>query len=1304
MKPIFKRLLSGVLSATMTISAIPVVSARAEESTEPYPYTMFAASNDNGAITINAENFCVNGSVATNGTIVSSGNMNINGTIDESADESMIFIFDKIDNKYFSNPNVEMHDEDYTLEELNININVPTEVQGKATLTGNININNALKVLEDVTLYGEVKNANNSLIFSKYGDIVIDSQNVNLNGLVYAPFGTVNITAQNLNLNNSVIIADNIIINCPNANANNSSNVSSFVGLESEDISLIDIDKAKLIHREDGAYEASGGFKGLCGYLGFAKKADSLSCEVYDKNDTLIYSSTIAPSVTWSFNEIGLINGYNKVVLNATYKNGDICEKTIVIYPNSSYFMNFINVDMNDDDGDGLWNYFEGYFGADKLIADTDGDGLSDYIEVYKIGTDPTNIDTDSNGVLDCDEDADKDGVNNLRELEIGSSLIDIDTDGDMLEDGIELSIGTSLLIVDTDEDEISDYDEYILALDPLSYDNCNEITKVFSAEDYCDGYDRNVIPSIKLTSSVHGINTFQMNVVEDNIMLGPSIEGYLGCAYDFKSDETFISAELTFTYNPFVLEELTEQERNEFVPAIYYYNEEKGVLEEVQTQTWEGNSVTAKLEHFSIYMLINKTSLLNFRNREITYPDNTDIQKINHHIMFLLDTSGSMTGNDPNYIRASLVKQFAEKVDERVKIGIMSFDSSTTLYTKSGVTNNVKEIDDAIDQFIEYGNPGLTYISQALHDARDELLKIQDEADGVTNKTIFLLTDGVSSDTPSSEFLDELQKAGIKVCTVGLGNVSEEYLRRIANGTVKDHNGSYYYAAIDTELSEVYLNFEHDVIFTDENDDKIDDYYAYLLCRGEITTYDGVPILAGVDYDKFQSNNDWDEDRLLNGEEISIFFMGNKPYVSIQSDPRLLDTDFDYTSDYEEIKIHKTDPKKKDSVIYDDDYSYITTEGNFECTYAASMYRDSNKGLMCLERIGDVVLAGGEISFTRMYYNKLLDYLRLCAGNKGQDQLDLELMDTVYNALCFESLNLTYYCKYSESAKEAQKAFEEYNRMQKQFKAFRKEPQKFLENGNDILHKMRVEKHAINKNYKSITKKLQKPGETESKISKCALVVYVGTATIEEISYFSCLNANLKLITGYKDLVGKLRLDGSILELQNAAKDLYKSLSKQEAEATKLNVVTKVGEDALVITGNILFHNNLIKLSSYGLTLEVVLIIGGVFVGDNLGIRLDNAITVDMADSIVSICETEIEQKCSRGTSLYGSELYVLKSEDAPMYFYCAACARLWSEQNYYNFLDGNFWNGLLYERWHGYENSLANLIKIRKVLARCE
>ncbi len=34
----------------MTASAVPIVSAHAEESTELYPYMLFAASNDTGAI------------------------------------------------------------------------------------------------------------------------------------------------------------------------------------------------------------------------------------------------------------------------------------------------------------------------------------------------------------------------------------------------------------------------------------------------------------------------------------------------------------------------------------------------------------------------------------------------------------------------------------------------------------------------------------------------------------------------------------------------------------------------------------------------------------------------------------------------------------------------------------------------------------------------------------------------------------------------------------------------------------------------------------------------------------------------------------------------------------------------------------------------------------------------------------------------------------------------------------------------------------------------------------------------------
>ena len=37
MKTHLKRLLSGMLNMVMTVSAIPIVSAHAEESIEPYP-------------------------------------------------------------------------------------------------------------------------------------------------------------------------------------------------------------------------------------------------------------------------------------------------------------------------------------------------------------------------------------------------------------------------------------------------------------------------------------------------------------------------------------------------------------------------------------------------------------------------------------------------------------------------------------------------------------------------------------------------------------------------------------------------------------------------------------------------------------------------------------------------------------------------------------------------------------------------------------------------------------------------------------------------------------------------------------------------------------------------------------------------------------------------------------------------------------------------------------------------------------------------------------------------------------------
>ena len=224
-----------MLSAVMTLSALPLTTIHGEDEVQRYPYTFFAGSSEEGAITINANNVCINGNIAKNGTITStSANFNVNGTITENAAETTIQSFKKINNFYFNSSEVETYFEDYFLEDTNINVNTPIEAEGDIELIGNINISSGLKALNDVNLSGNVENTQNSAICSETGDIIINTENVNLSGLVYAPNGNVNISAMNLNINGVVIIADTITINCPSLNANYSASMGDFIGTESE--------------------------------------------------------------------------------------------------------------------------------------------------------------------------------------------------------------------------------------------------------------------------------------------------------------------------------------------------------------------------------------------------------------------------------------------------------------------------------------------------------------------------------------------------------------------------------------------------------------------------------------------------------------------------------------------------------------------------------------------------------------------------------------------------------------------------------------------------------------------------------------------------------------------------------------------------------------------------------------------------------------------------------------------------------------------------------------------------------------
>ena len=96
-----------------------------------------------------------------------------------------------------------------------------------------------------------------------------------------------------------------------------------------------------------------------------------------------------------------------------------------------------------------------------RVVAagDSDGDGIPDDVELAN-GLNP-------NDPIDALEDADRDGLTNLAELNLGTGLRNPDTDGDGLLDGREGQYGTNPLLFDTDGDGVSDGLEVASGSDP---------------------------------------------------------------------------------------------------------------------------------------------------------------------------------------------------------------------------------------------------------------------------------------------------------------------------------------------------------------------------------------------------------------------------------------------------------------------------------------------------------------------------------------------------------------------------------------------------------------------------------------------------------------------------------------------------------------------------------------------------------------------------------------------------------------------------------------------------------------------
>lgn len=375
-------------------------------------------------------------------------------------------------------------------------------------MQGNISIQAGVKSKDDIYILGDVQNTSDTVIYSQYGDINIDCNNVSLNGLIYAPFGVVHITASNLNMNNTMIIANKIIIDAPNVNINYSEHFGSYFNEISDKMEIPEEDFCYLEDLNNNNipdfFENSINWKYLDDTDGDGVPdiieintgtdpnvfdndmndiLDNYTLEMMYKNPLILYNmQTKNLMIYGDMNNDLVLDAFDLILMrkacidNEYYEyadldsDGDLDAEDLIWL--SNYLLSKVRsfpVYMNfDSDNDGLSDYTEvENYGTSPHKADTDGDGLNDYFELFLMKTDPLIPDNIAG------EDPDNDGLTNVQESKYNTDPYSEDTDNDGLTDSREIELDTDPLSPDTDGDGLSDYDE-VEVLKSLSPTNAN--------------------------------------------------------------------------------------------------------------------------------------------------------------------------------------------------------------------------------------------------------------------------------------------------------------------------------------------------------------------------------------------------------------------------------------------------------------------------------------------------------------------------------------------------------------------------------------------------------------------------------------------------------------------------------------------------------------------------------------------------------------------------------------------------------------------------------------------------------------
>lgn len=462
------------------------------------------------------------------------------------------------------------------------------------------------------------------------------------------------------------------------------------------------------------------------------------------------------------------------------------------------------------------------------------------YIDINSV-IDSIELDTEQIEI-EKDGDEDSDGLTNEEEYELGTEIFCTDSDGDGLSDYEEIkTYNTNPLKEDTDDDGIKDINEILLGLNPLSKDSNND--GILDSDEIVEYTAENSELGIRIAMKGNAnISDTQIDTVEINEL--DNIEAKISSIYSFNTSGELETANVEIAYDETVITEKGIDEKN---ISLYYFNPIDYTFEKVETQIdTENNIAKATLEHFSMYLLADKTKMVN---------------SLSNQIMFVIDNSASMytaeqiakknlntdandesfedvVGNDPEYKRLEFVSELINKLDANFEYGISKFTADYTEVCKMGSNN--EKIKRALADIKKNGeNFNGTYIGASIY-----MAALCFPTKSAFNRYIVLISDGEDT-APSKGIIRDwaiatAKEKNIKIITIGIGkDIDQADLRKYAEKT----GGKYYHVDNANALEDIYtslygeLNLKRDTI-TNENGEEED--YLVVADSGFIPEVNG--------------------------------------------------------------------------------------------------------------------------------------------------------------------------------------------------------------------------------------------------------------------------------------------------------------------------------------------------------------------------------------------------------------------------------------------------------------------------------